>query len=210
MKAFTYFLLLNMLFVCGCHRKPETSLNEGGSKDNIFTVDTALKDTVQRHIKLHPNKYFSDFKTAAEVRFFSDGSLVDSIIKPDFEMISWYSIHKDTIDLVAHVGEFETQALLVRFISGVPHVYYFRAAHERQKYFRLTKTDSFTDQLEVPPVSYKLNLSAVPNTIQKPVVFGRIDMKTGIYFDQRDSLRESMVQLKFYFCSQFRDFGYTQ
>jgi hypothetical protein len=209
MNNLTYLLLLSVLIVCSCQQKTGTSSVEGATKNEIFTLDTAIKDTVQRHTILHSNRHFASFETPAEVRFFSDGSLIDSVIEPIFQMISWYTIHKDTIDLVAHLGEFETQALLVRFISGVPQVYYFRAAHERQKYFKLTRTGSFTDQLEVPPVCYKLILSVVPDTVHRPVVFGSIDMISGIYFDQRDSLKKSSIQMKFYFCSQFRDFGYT-
>jgi len=62
----------------------------------------------------------------------------------------------------------------------------------------------------VPPVRYKLGLSKVPDTIQKPVVFGSIDMESGIYFDQRDSLKGKRVQMKFYFSSQFRNFDYPE
>lgn len=210
MKTFTYLFLLTALIIFGCHQRSGTISNEVETKNKIFTLDTALKDTVQRHIKLHSNKHFSSFETPADVRFFSDEILIDSVIKPDFHMISWYSNRKDTIDLVAHVGEFETQALLIRFIYGTPHVYYFRASHERQRYFRLTTTDSLTDQLEVPSVRYKLALSAVPDTFQKPVVFGSIDMESGIYFDQRDSLKGKRVQMKFYFSSQFRNFAYPE
>jgi hypothetical protein len=201
MKSFALLALLTSLFVYGCQQ---------GARTKTFTLDIAIKDTVQQHIKLHSNKYFSDFETPAEVRFFSDGVLVDSVIEADFHMISWYSSHKDTIDLVAHVGELETQALLIRFKYGTPHVYYFRASHDREKFFRLTKTDSFSDRLEVPSIYYKLILSAVPDSIQKPIVFGSIEMESGIYFDKRDSLKKKKVQMKFYFCSQFRSFNYPQ
>jgi|GEM_PF-3193577 len=210
MKTFTCLSLLTTLIIFGCHRRSGTTSNEVATKNKIFTLDIALKDTVQRHIKLLSNKHFSSFETPADVRFFSDGVLVDSVITPYFHIISWYSNRKDTIDLVAHVGEFETQALLVRFIHNIPHVFYFRAPHENQKYFRLNKTDPFINQIEVPPVRYKLGLSKVPDTIQKPVVFGSIDMESGIYFDQRDSLKGKRVQMKFYFSSQFRNFDYPE
>lgn len=207
MKRLIYSLLLITPSIFSCQQRIKTFPNLAVSKDQIFVLDTALKDTIQRHIKLHLNKHFASFETPAEIRFFSDRSLVDSVIESNFRMVSWYSNHNDTIDLVAHVGEFETQALLVRFIHGErPRVFYFRAPHERQRYFRLKKTDSFTNQLEVLPVSYKLEISVIPDTIQKPLVFGKIDMESGEYFDRRDSLKREKVQMKFYFVSQFRQF----
>jgi len=80
MKPFTHLALLTTLFVCGCQHGTGTSSNVLATKNKTFTVDTSIKDTVQRHIKLHSNKYFSSFETPAEVRFFSDGTLVDSVI----------------------------------------------------------------------------------------------------------------------------------
>jgi len=134
--------------------------------------------------------------------------LTDSLVEPDFKMLSWYHSYKDTIDLVAYVGEFETQALLLRFIHRTPHVYYIRAPHEDQRYFRLKKTDTFTDHIEVPPVRYKLALSVIPDTIQKQLVFGTIDMMSGGYYDQRDTSRqERSVRLKCYFRSKYRSFN---
>jgi hypothetical protein len=207
MKLFLLLALLLMIFVVGCLERTGPSANVESTKNETFNLDTAIRDTVLRHVKLHSNKHFSHFETPAEVRFFAEGAVVDSIIESNFNMISWYRIYKDTIDFVAHIGDFETAALLIRFLHGTPNVYYLRASHERQKYFRLTTTDSLSDNVEVPPVYYHLNLSVVPDSIQKPKVFGSIDMESGIYFDQRDSLKRRKIQMKFYFCSQFRSFN---
>src|SRR5271170_4863528 len=95
-------------FICFAFILPLASAQQTLTKSNqLFTLDPALQDTVQRHIELHSDKYFSSFKTPTEVRYFSNGVLVDSLIQPDFQMISWYSNHGDTIDLVAHVGDLE-------------------------------------------------------------------------------------------------------
>ena len=174
--------------------------------NQLFTLDPVLQDTVQRHIELRSDKYFSSFKTSIDVRYFSNGVLAQSMIQPDFQMISWYSSHGDTIDLVAHVGDLETQALLVRFIGGQPQVFYFRASHEGQKYYRLDKTDSFASKIEVPPARYKLGLSKIPDTLGKPVVFGVIDMQSTEYFDRRASGAKYSVGMRFYFRSQYRKF----
>ena len=124
-------------------------------------------------------------------------------------MISWYSNKKDTIDLVAHIGEFETSALLLRFINGKPKVFYYRAPHSGQKYFRLNKADTFTNQVEVPSIRYKLSLSQIPDTINKVVVFGQIDMQSSGYYDKRDTLQQkTTIKMKFNFRSQYRKFDY--
>jgi hypothetical protein len=206
MKLFLLLALFPMLFVFGCREGTGISPNAVSTKNKEFTLDTAIKDTVLRYVKLHSNKHFAGFETPAEIGFFVDGVAVDSIIESNFHMISWYSIYKDTIDLVAHIGDFETVALLIRFLNGTPNVYYLRASHEGQKYFRLATTDSFSDGLEIPPVYYHLNLSVIPDSIQKPKVFGSIDMESGTYFDLRDSLKRRKIQMKFYFWSQFRSF----
>jgi hypothetical protein len=207
MKLLLLLALFPMLFVFGCREGTGISPNVVSTKNKEFTLDTAIKDTVLRNVKLHSNKHFAGFETPAEIRFFADGAVVDSIIDRDFHMISWYSVSNDTIDLVAHVADFETEALLIRFLHGTPSVYYLRASHLGQKYFRLTTTDSLSDYVEVPPVYYDLNLSVVPDSIQKPKVFGSIDMESRPYFDRRDSLKRNQIRMKFYFCSQFRSFN---
>ncbi|HEY0057687.1 MAG TPA: hypothetical protein VGB56_01045, partial [Flavisolibacter sp.] len=118
---------------------------------------------------------------------------------------------KDTIGLVAHFGGLGTQALLIRFIGGRPTVWLFLAAHEVEHpgLFRINKTDSFSNQLEVPPIRYQLKLSEIPDTTNKQVIFGYIDMESGEYFDKRDPEEEKLkVRMKFYFRSQYRKFDF--
>jgi len=189
--SFLMILLLSLL---------PSSSGSTATKNKGFAIDPAIKDTVLRHIKSHSNKHFASFETPAELGFFS--------IETGFHMTSWYSAENDTVDLVAHVGEFETQALLIRFLHGKPVPYYLRAPHLVEKYFRLTETDSFSNQVEVSLASYDLRLSAIPDTIQKPLVFGSIDMESGTYYDKRDSSKSTNVRMKFYFFSQFRRFDY--
>lgn len=207
MRPILVLTLLPALFLYCCRREVGNSAITMSAENKTFHLDAAIKDTVLRYVKLHSNKHFASFETPAEVRFFSDGAVVDSINESNFHMISWYSISKDTIALVAHIGDFETAALLIRFLHRTPNVYYLRAAHERQKYFRLAITDSLSEYVEVPPAYYRLNLSVVPDSVQKPSVFGSIDMESGTYFDQRDSLKQRKIRMKFYFCSQFRSFN---
>ena len=180
-------------------------------KDNtkIFILDSNLQDTTKSLVQFVSDRHFSQFKTPIEVRYFLNDKLVDSIIQTDFGMISWYNNKKDTIDLVAHIGEFETSALLLRFIDGKPSVLYYRAPHLGQNFFRQNKTDTFINQIEVLPTRYNLLLSQIPDTINKPVVFGQIDMESSGYYDKRDTLqREHKIKMKFNFRSQFRKFDY--
>ncbi len=210
MKPFLFVLFLTIALCC-C-RQRQTSLGQV-AKDTTQSVliDSHLQDSLQKHIQLISDKHSSFFKTPIEARFFSNNVVVDSVIESDFEMSSWYSSRHDTVDLVAHVGEFETEALLLRFVGGQPQpqVYFFRAPHERQTYFRLHNTDTFARRLEVPPVYYKLQLSQTPDTTNKPVVYGYIDMESQDYFDRRGSLQQTQhIQMKFYFRSQHRHFDY--
>ena len=199
-----------MLFTLSCRRETGASSTAPSNNQSTLFVDPAIQDTVIRQIKLRTNRHFASFETPAEIRFFADGLVIDSIIESDFHMISWYSVSKDTIDLVAHIADFETEALLVRFLHGTTSVYYLRAPHEGQKYFRLASTDPYSDYVEVPPVHYHLRLSAIPDSVKNPLVFGSIDMESGTYFDQRDSLKRRKIQMKFYFCSKFRHFDYPE
>jgi hypothetical protein len=174
-------------------------------------IDSSLRDTVKKHIEFISDSRFSEFKTPIEARFFTDGLQTDSIIQSDFSMISWYSNHQDTIDLVAHVGEFETAALLIRFIKGKPTVLFFRAPHdvEGSRYFKIDRADTFFHKIEVTPVRCELKLSEVPDTTNKQIVFGHIDMESGEYYDKRDKVEQKhKVQMKFYFRSQYRKFNY--
>ena len=79
------------------------------------------------------------------------------------------------------------------------------ACHPGQAYFRLHETDTVARRLAVPPVYYKLQLSQKPDTTNKPVVYGYIDMKSGDYFDKRNSLQPAQhAEMKFYFRSQYK------
>lgn len=196
----TFTLFLTIIF-CSCKQTNDNT--------KIFILDSSLQDTTKQHLQFVSDRHFSQFKTPIEVRYFLNDLLIDSIIQTDFGMISWYSNNKDTIDLVAHIGEFETSALLLRFINGKPNVFYYRAPHLGQNYFRKNKTDTFTNQIEVQPTRYKLLLSQIPDTINKPVVFGQIDMESSGYYDKRDTLQQKhTIQMKFNFRSQFRKFDY--
>lgn len=79
----------------------------------------------------------------------------------------------------------------------------FVLPHERQKYFLLTKTDSFTDKLEVSALSSNLKLSVIPDSSLKPSVFGSIDLESATYYDQRDSLNSRKVQMNSIFRHNF-------
>jgi hypothetical protein len=189
------------IVLCSCKQTKDTT--------KIFILDSNLQDTTKSIVQLVSDKHFSQFKTPIEVYYFLNDKLVDSIIDSDFGMISWYSNNKDTIDLVAHIGEFETSALLIRFISGKPQVFHYRAPHEEQNYFRLNKFDIFTSQVKVPPTRYKLSISQIPDTIKKPVVFGQIEMESSGYYDRRVTLQQKhSIQMKFNFRSQYRKFDY--
>lgn len=200
------FSIILFTAFCSCQQKKNTpSFVNVDTTKNVVT-DNPLQDSVERHIQFLSDEYFSNFKTPIEVRFFSNGLLVDSIIKPDFFMMSWYSIRNDTIDLVAHIGQFETSALLLRFVDKKTMVFFLRAPHERQKIFRLNKKDPYTDMVEVPPVQYELKLSQIPDTVNKQVVYGYINMESKDYYDKRDSLQErKKIKMRFYFRSQLLD-----
>jgi hypothetical protein len=207
MRPFFPLLILLSLLIWGCQNSIVSSNNKQNAAESI-EVDSTIQDTLKNHIQ-NIEKFYSIFKTPIEVRFYSCGSIIDSIIQPDFIMVSWYHNHNDTIDLVAHIGELETQALLLRFIGRKIHVFFYRAPHENQHYFRINKTDSFSNQIEVPPVNYKLELSKIPDTVSKPIVYGFIDMESSDYYDKRDSLQLShRIAMKFYFRSQYRTYDY--
>jgi hypothetical protein len=210
MKPSRLFLLSISILLCCC-QQPTKTLSQTNDATKSIIIDSTFRDTVKQYIQLKSDRYISSFKTPIEARLFTGGLQTDSIIENDFHMISWYSNNKDTIDLVAHVGEMETEALLIRFLKGQPKVLFFRAPHdvEGSSYFRAAKSDTFTHKIEVTPVRYQLKLSEVPDTISKQAVYGQIYLESGNYYDKRDTTGQPYkVQMKFYFRSQYRKFDY--
>ena len=176
---------------------------------NIFIVNSKFAETSNLDLQLISDRQFSQFETAVEVRYYRDSQLVDSIIQSDFRMISWYSSLSDTIDLIVHIEEFETSGLLVRFIGDKPQLFHLRASHSGQDYFKLSGSDTFTNQVEVPAIRYKLSISQIPDTINKPVVLGQIELESAGYYDRRDSLEQRhSIKAKVNFRSQYRKFDY--
>ena len=198
-----------MLFCC-CNELPKT-LPQGKTKIQSIIIDSTLRDTIIKHIEFGGGKNDFSFTTPIEARFFSNGQQTDSIIENNFSMISRYSSWGDTLDLVAHVGNFETSALLIRFLKGKPSVFFLRAPHdiEESKYFKVNTTDTFSHSIEVKPVSYELKLSHIPDTIGKQIVYGQIDMESNDYYDSRDSAEnKNKVHMKFYLRSKYKKFNY--
>lgn len=207
--TFYYIFFIATLFLsCTQKKTPPAVLYDDPSK--IFSLDSSLRDSIKPLIKFTSGRGISSFKTPIEIRFFTNKTLLDSIVKPEFSMMSWYSINNDTIDLVAHFGFFESYALLLRFYGGQPSVFFFRASHSGQKFFRLNRSDSFNYQLEVPPVKYRLQLSQIPDTLNKQIIYGHIDMESEDYYDIRDTLEQTQrIKMKFFFGSQFRRFDFS-
>jgi len=209
MKSLLLLLILSILFCC-CQQQAKSLAQTKGSIKSVI-IDSSLSDTIKRHIELISDNYFSAFKTSIEARFFTNGVQTDSIVENDFNMVSWYSSFNDTIDLVAHVGKFETQALLIRFLKGQPRVLFFRAPHDLggSNYFKVANSDTFTHKIEVTPFRCQLRLSEVPDTTNKQIVYGHIDLESGDYYDKRDTVEKThKVQMKFYFRSQYRKFDF--
>lgn len=201
-----FVVILTSSYSLDVSPKSFTNLNSDTTK--LITINFGLRDSLKSHIRSFPNKRYSNYQTPIDFRFYINDFQTDSIIEDSFQTASWYSIYKDTIDLVAHVGDCETAALLLHFVKDKLTVYYYRASHERQKYFRLNEKDSFAGSLEIPAIRYKLQLSEVPDSITKPVVYGFIDMTSDYYYDKRDTLqKKTNVSGKFYFCSQYRNFN---
>ena len=196
---------------CCCQQTTKISPSVEGDGTQSIIIDSTLPDNVKSKIQLISDTHSSYFKTPLVAYFFQNDLLADSIIENDYKITSWYSITSDTINLVAHINNFEAVALLLRFIDNKKTtVRFFRASHEvGNNRFKMNKDDSLSDQIKVPPIYYKLKLSVIPDTLRKQVVYGHIDMKSGEYFDSRDSTNQTHnVQMKFYFRSQYKHFEY--
>ena len=192
-----------------CHQANQTPALINASSQ-IITVDSTLQDSIQCHIQLISDRHFSQFKSPAEIRFFTNDLIVDSIVEKNAEMISWYTIYGDSTDLVVHFGEgFGTTSLLLRFLDSTIHVYYFIASHEGQRFFRLNKKDSLMSQAEVPASNYKLYLAQKPDKTRKQPVYGYIEMKSSEYLvNQKSMLVKCHIEMKFYFRSQYKKFNF--
>jgi hypothetical protein len=166
-------------------------------------IDTSYRDTVKQRIQFISDRYNSVFSTPTRIYLYANGVKIDSIIESEFRMSSWYHLRHDTIDMVAHIGDLESTALLLRFVNGQVTVLFFRAPHGEQRFFRANINDSFSSQIEIPPAYYKLILSEIPDTVNLPVIYGHIEMESGDYYDARDSGNLARrVFMDFYFRSQ--------
>lgn len=207
MKITLLIYAILILSTTGCILKKRNPEEIYIDQSEFLVKDSSIIDSIKSKVQLVSDRTFSEFKTPVEAYDFDNGIIIDSIVEPDFDMLSWYHSHQDTISLVAHLGNFETSALLLRFVKGKVNVSFFRAAHSGQKVFRIDQNNPFISELAVPPLRYKLKLTEIPDTTNKQIVFGYIDMESAEYFDKRDSLdTKHKIQMKFYFRSQFRKF----
>jgi hypothetical protein len=198
------------MLVNSCHLIDKSDLSKTAGLNNSIQINKTFIDSIQNKIKLRSDRYFSSYTTPIEAQYMTNGIVTDSIIQSSFNMISWYGANKDSIYLVAHIDEMETSALLLRFVKGQTTVWYLRAGHSlHKKYFKINKSDSFANEVMVPPLRYKLRLSEIPDTLNKQIVFGQIDMNSADYYDNRDTLQNKYsIKMKFYFRSQYKKIVY--
>jgi hypothetical protein len=95
----------------------DTGKNKITLKYPNIIVDIKIADTVKENIT--PSSWKESYKTKWFARFYVDDKLVETINGDSSKMISWYSIIKDTIDLVVHSGSgfFGSAAPVIRFIN---------------------------------------------------------------------------------------------
>lgn len=210
MKPYLIYYLFLLTLFSSCKQPGRRTSFTGHDITQFVSIDSAFRKIANSKIQLISDGYDSYFKAYIEARFFSNGLLTDSIIDDNYKMTSWYSIQKDSIDLVVHIDGFESVALLLRFIHDKTFVRFYRAPHETVgDYFKINKNDPFSHQIEVVPSYYKLELSEIPDSLKKQVVYGHIDMMSRDYYDSRDSIEQAhKVQMKFYFRSQYKHYDY--
>lgn len=204
MRLFTIIVAITIL-AWACNQGVRDRPSED-NYTNIFVIDSVYKDSIMPTLQCLSDWKFSYFSTPIQYNLFHNDLCVDSVFESEFRMASWYSCFKDTVDLVAHIGQMETIAMLLRFTRDSNYVYFFRAPHENQEYFKLALKDSFTTLIEVPARKYKVKLSGIPDSVGKSIIYGYVDMESEEYYDFRDSLQKPYrASMKFFFRSQFRD-----
>ena len=112
-------IFLSSLFVlfysCGHANKKTIFLSQDST--HSITIDSAFSDVVKSQLHSTSSKKLSSFETALEAHYFANELQVDSFVG-NYKMLSWYHVHGDTIDLVAHINDFESEALLLHFIGN--------------------------------------------------------------------------------------------
>ncbi len=59
------------------------------------------------------------------------------------------------------------------------------------------------------PTNYRVKLNQIPDTINKQVIYGYIEMESGEYYDKRRRGSHNM-KMKYHFRSQFRNLDYLE
>ena len=175
------------------------------SKDKVFIINPDIIDSAVALIKLPANKFSSDFQTHLAARFYTNDELTKSIDDAEYSISSSYGYFEDTLQLVAHISDFETQALLVKFVGDRALVRFYRCSHGSSRLFRLNLKRPLEECIEVP-AKYNLILSVVPDTILKPTVYGSISMESdNFYYEHELEGRKKLrVSFAFFFRSQYR------
>ena len=197
MKLFLLYYLLIALAIFSCIQARE--------KDQSMVVDIKVADTAKNKINLLSDDHNSYFETKVWAQYYTNDFITDSVNDDNYGMSSWYSIRNDTIELVVHVSDFVTNALLLRILHDSTIVRLFLAPHTLRPMFKLNPKDTFADFVEVPPRRYQLQLSEKPDAKTRRVIYGYIDMESSDYFVKEGAteIKES-AKMKFYFRSQYK------
>lgn len=203
----TLFLFAFIIHLVSCAPSSLTS------RSNSIIIDTNLTATAIARTHFNNNRHFSDFRTEVNAEYYFDGKLKTTIRDTNYSVMSWYSFHKDTIDLVAHIGGgINGSAFLLKFTQDSILVYYYACGHtEDRKIYKLNTADELKQCVEVRPLTYTISLSGTPDTVAKPIIYGHVDMLSNDFYgqDERESLVKLRVGMRLYFRSQFRRFDYN-
>ena len=178
----------------------------------ITRIDNNIRHLAKENMRFISDRMFSQIKTALYVEYYTNDKQTDTFDQKDYSLISWYHQLRDTINLVAHINDFETEALLLKIFRDTIIVRFFRCSHSTTKIFSLHRKGKLSACIEVPARKFNLIISEIPDTLSKQVIFGYIDLESDHFYQERHhkDRKRTRTSMKFFFRSQFRRFTYEK
>lgn len=118
------------------------------------------------------------------VDLYEEDSLKASVKEEDKKSTvfkSFYYWRGDTLSIDGAFGLFGGTGFSVKLVNGQAKVYHMLASDNFPTY-AFTKNDSLCSRIEVPCTDTKLILSAVPDRIQKQIIYGYVEFKSENYY----------------------------
>jgi hypothetical protein len=189
----------------------------GAEKVEGIVIDPSIRGDVEQRTgnpaDLGPADGMLIYQSTIVVDFYENDELITSIREADNRkdmFKSWYNWYKDTLWIEGAFGMFTGIGFTLKISNNRATLFHMVSTDDMPAY-GYTETDSLRYRLEVPCSETKIILSEIPDSVNRPLIYGYVEFKSDEYYfcrfggDHAASREKQRADMKIYFRSGYME-----